>query len=252
MTTAKSTLRPSTHAGLLRFVHYGFMPNRLGYCGPDQNSTLFQYGIAGEADPGLPQVLTKFLGPLPYLRTIAAAAGHQDLFDERVVEAYWLGNDLLERIEAADLYSTIKERFRKEMSPKIMETVAGKVPRGARPHHSFHVFDVWRQVGRLEGNVLASMDSCRISWGTVRSVNGADVIVDRRPLRMSGGKLHLDREEPAHAVRMIEGRGFLSELVPGDLVSMHWGWVCERISPAQALSLERYTMLHLQLANQTI
>ena len=252
MTTGTSTLHPRTRAGLLSFVRYGFMPNRLGYCGPDQNSLLFQYGVAGEADRGLPPVLTKFLGPLPYLRTIASAAGIGDIFDERVVEAYWVGNDLLERIHARDLASTLTERFRKELNPKIMNMVAGKVPQGARPHHSFHVFDVWRQVGRLEGNVLASMDSCRISWGTVRSIDDASVLVDRPALRMEGGKLALGPAEPSRAIRMLEGRGFVTDLAPGDLVSMHWGWICERISVEQAAVLERYTRHHLRLANQTI
>ena len=252
MSDGTRTLAPASRAGMVRFIHYSFMPNRLGYCGPDQNSLLFQYGIAGEADPGLPPVLTKFLGPLPYLRTIASAAGISDIFDDRVVEAYWIGNSLLDHVNARELDTTLRARFARELSPKLMEMVAGKVPQGARPHHSFHVFDVWRQVGRLEGNVLATMDNCRISWGLVKSVEGANVVVDRQPLLMKEGKLALGALQPSPAIRLFDGHGFVSELEPGDMVSLHWGWICERISAAQVRSLERYTGQHLAIANQTI
>jgi hypothetical protein len=166
---------------MLRFIRYGFMPNRLGYCGPDRNNLLLQYGVEGAVDPELPPLLTQFLGPLPYLKAIAYGSGIDDIFDERVVEAYWIGNELLERVRAQELYEGLRERFRKQLSPRMMELVAGKIPSGARPHHSFHVFDVWRQAGRLEGNVLGTMDNCRISWGTVKSVDGGAVMVDRRP-----------------------------------------------------------------------
>jgi len=252
MSEGTRTLAPASRAGMVRFIHYSFMPNRLGYCGPDQNTLLFQYGVAGEADPGLPPVLTKFLGPLPYLRTIASAAGISDIFDDRVVEAYWIGNSLLDHVNARELDSTLRARFARELSPKLMEMVAGKVPQGARPHHSFHVFDVWRQVGRLEGNVLATMDNCRISWGRVRSVDGANVMVDRQPLLIEAGKLALGSPRPTQATRLLEGRGFVTALEPGDMVSLHWGWICERISDRQVLSLERYTGQHLAIANQTI
>lgn len=252
MSQGTRTLAPASRAGMVRFIHYSFMPNRLGYCGPDQNSLLFQYGIAGEADPGLPPVLTKFLGPIPYLRTIASAAGISDIFDDRVVEAYWIGNSLLDRVSARELDSTLRARFGRELSPKLMEMVAGKVPQGARPHHSFHVFDVWRQVGRLEGNVLATMDNCRISWGRVRSVDGAAVMVDRQALVMEEGKLGLGPLQPTPATRLLDGRGFVTALEPGDLVSLHWGWICERVSAEQVRSLERFTGQHLAIANQTI
>jgi poly-beta-hydroxybutyrate-responsive repressor len=246
------TLAPTTRAGMVRFIHYSFMPNRLGYCGPDQNNLLFQYGVAGEADPGLPPVLTKFLGPLPYLRTIASAAGISDIFDDRVVEAYWIGNSLLDHVNARELDHTLRSRFSRELSPKLMEMVAGKVPQGARPHHSFHVFDVWRQVGRLEGNVLATMDNCRISWGRVTSVDGPNVQVSRQPLEMREGKLAMGPPAPTSTQRLVEGKGFVHELAPGDLVSLHWGWVCEKLSDQQVSALERFTAQHLALANQTM
>ena len=44
--------------GTLRFIRYGFMPNRLQYCGPTgENRTLFDYGVERVSDGGLPPLL---------------------------------------------------------------------------------------------------------------------------------------------------------------------------------------------------
>ena len=40
-------------AGQLHFIHYAFMPNRLQYCGGDDNRTLLEYGTAQVVDGGL-------------------------------------------------------------------------------------------------------------------------------------------------------------------------------------------------------
>jgi len=89
--------------GTLRFIRYAFMPNRLRYCGGDDNRTLFEYGVEGASDGGLQPLLRKFSGALPYLQLIARANGLSDPFDARVVEAYWIGNELLEGVEARQL-----------------------------------------------------------------------------------------------------------------------------------------------------
>ena len=41
----------------------------------------------------------QFDGAWAYLESIARAAGIADPLDERVVEAYWIGNDLLDRVD---------------------------------------------------------------------------------------------------------------------------------------------------------
>lgn len=245
-------LPSETQAGVLRFIHYAFMPNRLGYCGPDDNRRLFDHGVEGQADRSLIPSLAQFLGPVPYLRAIAAGAGIPDVFDERVVEAYWVGNDLLRSFASHELYQALRERFRRQLPPKVMDLIADKVPDGALPHHSFHVFDVWLRAGRLDGNVISTLDHCRISWGRVTSVDGSTVGVQRRPIALHEGKLRLAAPEQVYTTRLMDGRGFVTELAPGDLVSLHWGWVCERLSPGQAGDLERYTGHHVRLANQTI
>ena len=62
-------------AGTSRFIRYGFMPNRLRYCGGDDNRTLFEFGPLNLADGGLEALLRRFTGALPYLQLIARPTG---------------------------------------------------------------------------------------------------------------------------------------------------------------------------------
>ncbi len=177
---------PATQSGMLRFIRYAFMPNRLRYCGGDDNSTLFEYGIEQAVDGGLPTLLRRFSGALPYLQLIARSNGIADPFDARVIEAYWIGNDLLLGVEVRQLYDHLLERFRTQMQGRTRELILGKAPAGARPHHSFHVLDVHSRLGELEHS-LATLDNCRVSWGRVVSIELGELVVNRVPLLRRAG-----------------------------------------------------------------
>jgi len=241
-----------TVAGTTRFVRYAFMPNRLQYCGDDDNRTILDYAVADVREPPLVAMLRKFTGAFPYLALIARRNDIADPFDERVVEAYWIGNELLERVEARELYDLLVARYGKELSARTMDRVAAKAPAGARPHHSFHVFDVWRQTERGRNEALATIDSCRISWGTVTAVEAGELVVERAPIVLSAGKLALGPARSERVTRMLEGDGFVTDAAVGDVISIHWSWACEVLTAAQQRSLERYTRLHLGLANRTL
>lgn len=241
-----------TVIGTTRFVRYAFMPNRLQYCGGDDNRTILDYAVADVREPPLVAMLRKFTGALPYLALIARRNGIADPFDERVVEAYWIGNELLERVEARELYDHLRVRYGSELSPRTMDRIAAKAPAGARPHHSFHVFDVWRQTERGRNEVLATIDSCRISWGMVTGVEPGELVVERAPIELREGRLVYGTPRSERVTRMLEGNGFVASAAIGDVVSIHWNWACEVLDERQRRSLERYTAHHLRLANETL
>ncbi len=243
---------PRSLDGTNRFIRYAFMPNKLRYCGGDDNSEMFAYALAAVREPPLETILRKFTGAMPYLALIARSNGIADPFDDRVVEAYWIGNELLDHVEVRDMYASLRERYSARLSPKLMALVANKAPEGARAHHSFHVFDAWRTVEDLTGDVLATLDNCRVSWGAVQAVEGADVIVERRPIEMHEGKLVFGGPRRDRVTRLIGGKGFVTTVAPGDIVSLHWSWVCEVLTPRQVANLSRFTDHHLRLANRTI
>jgi len=236
---------------MLLFIRYAFMPNQLGYCGGNENEILFEHATDGRPDARLAPMLVKFTGAVPYLRTIAAANGIGDPFDSRVVEAYWTGNELLDNVEAGDLYRSLEERFGPHLPAKVRDQMLRKPPAGAKPFHLFHVLDVYRHVESEEVG-MAAMENCRISWGQVRHVDGASVTVDRQPLVLRDGKLALGEVQVERVLRAFEGRGFADDLSPGDWVSIHWGWVCEALDARRLTNLRRASAAHLALANQTI
>lgn len=237
--------------GMLRFAHYAFMPNRLGYCGGSENRLLFEYGIENVADGGLAQLVRQFNGAVPYLQLIARANGIAEPFDSRVVQAYWIGNDLLRRVEVRQLYEHLAERFKSQLQGKARELVLGKAPAGARPHHTFHVLDVYSRTAESPHS-LAMLDNCRVSWGRVLSVAGGELVVERQPLVLHEGKLGLGPAVSERAVRAIDGRGFADAAAIGDCVSIHWGWVCEVFTESECAALAAWTRHHLAIANQTI
>lgn len=237
--------------GTLRFIRYAFMPNRLQYCGGDDNRTLLQYATEGVSDGGLTPMLRRFTGAMPYLELIARSNGLADPFHPRVVEAYWIGNSLLENVQVRQLYDDMLERFGSRLTGRMREIVLGKAPAGARPHHSFHVLDVHSRVGEL-AHSLETLDGCRVSTGRVTAVDDSALVVSRRPLQLIDGKLVLGEPRSERVMRQLDGRGFADAALVGDTVSLHWGWVCEVLTTREARLLERWTQHHLAIANRTI
>lgn len=244
-----------TTDGLLRCSRYAFGPNRLHYCGPDANREIFSYIDEKIADPGLESLLKAFKTMYPYLRLIADANRIKDAFDERVVEAYWIGNTLLDQVQVRAFFSHLREeqQLQKRMGWEAVDVLGRKIVRGAVPHHSFHVFEVWKRTGNLDReHTLESMDSCRISWGRVTAVDGPKIEVTTEPLVILNGKLVLGPSIGKTIVRSLGAEFDIESLQPGQFISMHWGMPCEVITHVQAMELKRRTLDHIRFANETL
>jgi hypothetical protein len=151
---------------------------------------------------------------------------------------------------------SMDQRFRTQVLPEAWRWLAGKPEAGARPTHAFHVFDVFPRVGLMRGGAVGDamqlMDSCRIRWGRVVELQGDQLIVDAVPLELVEGKLRLGAARRQSVRRWLDGAGFVSEVEPGDVVSLHWDWACEVLSGVRLEALRRRTAHQLELANQTI
>jgi hypothetical protein len=241
--------------GILRCSRYAFGPNRLHYCGPDANKEIGEYIKNSETDLGLAHLMKQFQTMFPYLRHISSANGIEDPFDDKVVEAYWLGNNLLETIEKKYFYNHLVDdhRIPKRIGLKSFRIVESKIAAGAVPHHSFHVLDIWKRTGNLQiEHTLESMDECRISWGKVQKTEGPYVYVETEPLSYKDGRLFIGEPIVKKLVRRLESTFDIEQLKPGDITSIHWGVPCEVINARQLKSLKYYTNLHIQLANKTL
>ena len=230
--------------GPLLFARYAYPPNALGLCGADVRRTLLEYGAAGVSDGGLAELARTFDGAWPYLELIASANGIADPLDASVVEAYWVGNELLDRVDPARLVNHVDERFRGRLG-RAREHVDDAVRAGAVPHHCFHVFAVYPWLGLLRSGIvdepLRILELCRITPARVVGAGAQTATVLARPLVHESGQLRLgDPQE--RVVRWSDSDlAFLGQPKPGDLVSLHWDFVCDVLTPAVARRLESET-----------
>lgn len=259
-----SAVSRPTPTGPVLFARYAFGPNRLGLCGPEDWRSLLELGAASgatrsqalEIDHGLRDLAAGFEGAYPYLELIASAHAIEDPMDLRVVDAYWIGNALSDGVDPVLMTRSMDARFRAQLLPEAWKWLEGKPEAGARPTHAFHVFDIFPRVGLMRGGAVTDavglMDSCRIRWGRVIEVSGESLVVNAVPLGLVDGKLALGEPKVQTVRRWLDGTGFVSDVEAGDVVSLHWDWACEVLSPARLDALQRRTMAQLELANQTI
>ena len=249
----KSPGEGSPVAGQLLFARYAYPPNMLGYCGSDDHQALLEYGSAGIVDGGLRELTAAFEGALPYLRMIASAGRITDPFAAPVVHSYWVGSALLDRVDPRTAASFLTEDF-VGRAGSSRDVVMQALDQGGLPHHSFHVLcaSPWaRMLGRGgDDAVLRVLDRCRIRSGTILDTEDEAVVVESRPLRWDGRWLRLGEPSQERARWRSGGYGFLPRPRRGDLVSLHWEWICHRLSPTAASALHRYTALNISVANQ--
>lgn len=247
---------PVAGAGPLRFARYAFGPNLLGYCGPDAAAELFELATDGRDGAGIRALARGFEGAWPYLELIARANAIADPLDERVVDAYWLGSDLLDACATRAFGDSLATRFQPRLRPDAWRWLAGKPAAGARPVHAFHVFDVFPRVGLIRSGstdgLLTVADHCRVRWGRVQEQAGDWLVVESRPLELRAGRLALGAPRAERVRAWRDGRGFLPAIGRGDVVSMHWDWACERLDGGQLGRLAAWTRSALDVANQTI
>jgi hypothetical protein len=234
------------------FARYAFPPNSHGFCGPADHGGFFEHGVAG-AEAGLRDMARQFAGAWPYLQLIAAATGLDDPLDRRVVEAYWVGSPRLDMVSTRAVGDSMEDRFRRLTGARF-GPLTGGVLAGGVPHHSFAVFCVYPYTGLLTDgrkapHALTVLDRCRIRWGRVLGVDGDRVVVESRPLTWDGRQLRLGVPRAETAVRSVDGIGLAGPVRPGDWVSLHWEWVCDRLTEGQVARLRRYTERHLAVVN---
>ncbi len=234
-------------SGLKLAVRYCLPPFRLGFCGPCDRASqraLCDFASGKKISEGKVQkILEKFEAMYPYLCLIASSNKISDPFDERVARAFWVGNKLLDRVEAEDLRRMIMREFTK---PKLLlkkeaEERTSRITGRMVPHHSFHVLVIGSVTGRVD---LAGplKELCRIGWGKVVKTGEKNLLVQYQPLVLT--------KKPPLGKRMEKALEWDRQAVPGikvsNWVSFHWGQVCERLSEGDLSNLKYYTKKTIQ------
>ncbi len=241
--------------GPLLFARFAFPPNRLGLCGPESGLTLPERVRAGRPDPELSRIARGFEGAYPYLELIASENDIADPLDARVVEAYWLGNDLLDRVGPRARHDDLTERFRGRASQREWRWLEAKADGPSAVHHSFHVLEILPRIGLIRGglppDLIGVLERCLVRPGRVASTAADALDVELPPLELVDGRLRLGLPR-LERLSIAAGDGFGDVLRPGDDVAIHWDRVCGRLTPTQAMRLAAVTSRNLAVANTTL
>ena len=231
-------------------ARFSIATNRLRYCGPaDAEPRLYRAITEGDSLDEARRSLARFEALMPYLEAIAELHG-LDPFDRRVVEAYWLGNELLDGFPRAGFEKLLDRLVRRGLPRSMARSLAGRLPDHPIPHHLFHVAFVG--VGNVTGHVASTvpnMEACRPAWAEVRAVEGGRLVVRHPELKWADGRIALGPEvdeDVAYDPRVLPG------VAVGRLVALHWHWPAMLLEPGERARLEEYTRRSLEAANEAL
>lgn len=180
----------------------------------------------------------------PYLSLIARC-NNLNPFDEKVVEAYFIGNQLLENIPFEESCKTIKEILESRGIAQQKIKIILRNLLCFYPHHNFHIIVLLPRFSE-EKPPLHLLDLCRVAWGKIIKRGEREITVEFLPLRekQNGFKLDVKPER----ILLTYPRDLFPQIKIGDIVALHWGKPCAFLNPKQFEFLQRCTQKALEYA----
>jgi len=225
---------------------YGLKPHELGFCGPQvaaKQQILRGFILGRISENEALSVLQKFEGAYPYYQLIAQSNGIADPFDEKVIRAYWVGNELLDKVAIQDLRRTVIEKFSYPgLLPKeIALEKAQAIPEKAKPHHSLHVYIIGSVTGKVDLNDLSVKDLCRVSWGKVLEIVDDKLIVEYQPI-VGNQNLQLGETKKKN---VLWDKEILPVVKINDQISFHWNLAIQVLTAEDIQNLQKYTFQNI-------
>lgn len=181
--------------------------------------------------------LEKFIVLNPYLETISKLAG-LNKFSYKVVEAYWLGNGVLNKAKKED-YLDLLKHFSKQGVPEwLIDELKEKVPENFIPLHLFQVLYIG--VGKASGSVpynMETINNCMVRWGKVKKIKAGKLYLALNSLKRSDKKIVLTSKNISFKYR----DDFLPGLKVGATVAVHWKQVVKVLDKKEEKNLEFWT-----------
>lgn len=235
--------------GLETFFRFVFPPNKLNYCGPEGIHKKIIEFLKGKKElrNELGSSIHEFKAAYSYLKLITKSNFMRDPLDERVVEAYWIGNELLEKVSDSALKRMIHSEFPKfnSVPEEVLLKLVLNFPSGALPHHSFHVFHLFSLTDKVIP-VVEYMDCCRIGFGKVKSFGENKLMISFKPIVALNDNLLFGDT----ALKELD---FIPELFPNlreeSLIAFHWNTACMELTHNQFGSLRHYTQHSMDVIN---
>jgi hypothetical protein len=232
--------------GAEMFARYAYAPNQLGYCGPPDST-----GLLNGTRHDIERAAQQFTGVWPYLQVLSRMTGIADPLDHRLVESYWLGGGLGAKLNPYAFTDALLAVIGPQAG-HYWSHLGSQIANEAAANHCFHVFGVYpwsRLLNRgMDHHPLSVLESCRISWGTVLSTDTVTAIVSCRTLRWDGRALSLSPE----STKRVDVEDGVAPVSEGDLVAVHWGRICDRLTPEKVARLKDSTDHQLLVTNRRL
>ena len=236
--------------GVALASRFSIATNRLNYCGPaEAEPALYRAIVSGQGDAEARRALEGFEALWPYLEAIGKKHG-LDPLDAKVVEAYWIGNELLDSFGRDDFRKILDGLRGRGLPASVAERLNQNLPKEPIPHHMFHVAFVGG--GAVTGHVpttLANIESCRPTWATVFARGPELLHVIRSSLRAENGRLAWGQDRPE---KLVYDPRVVPDVQPGWSVVVHWHWPALILSATQLTSLRDVTERSIAAANEAL
>jgi len=199
-------------------ARFALPPNSLGFCGKDTAPERFKQCFIHGEYTGVEEEIEKFIVLHPYIKTLGEITGRSK-FSYKVIEAYWLGNDLLKQIRPKHYLTLLRNFSEQDVPGWLIEELRNNPPARFIPHHLFQVLFVG--VGRASHAVpfnLESINNCMIRWGKVVEKNEQALKLELHSLKRGINKYVLTKLTASFSYNSE----FLPGLKTGDVVAVHW------------------------------
>jgi hypothetical protein len=218
-------------------ARFSYRPVQLKKCGIfEAHKLLYDYILAKKGPEQIRAILPKFPTMWPYIEQLSAKNKKEGYeIDYDTAEAYWLGNELLDRCSFQDLKTIISKN--PNLNEQSLTYLINNIPEDAIPHHSFNVLYL--------GSSLENMDKCLITWGKVKEIYEHELIVSYRPLQLSEGYYLGDSIDK----KVLYDSKLLPDIAIGDSIAMHWDFAVKKLDTRELSNLEKYTLRNIAAVN---
>ena len=225
---------------------FGLAPNLRGYCGDPKFRNPFSKYLENpskENSTRLRKELGKFGTQKAYLETIAQANGIDDIYDYDVVEAFWIGNRLLDSVKAEDVITLFEKKWvaRKFVSKSRAKEIIDSLPKKLPPlQHTFHPY-LAGFVSKKAPKSARNKDLCRPSWAKVVDLDfGKEkIVVKRKPIVYSEGKFVFGKEKTEKLPFKVGKIPLVKEGAKN--VACHWGVAVKELSRKEESAMKKYS-----------
>ena len=230
---------------------FSLITNRLRYCGPKDAYKDFLLLLQGKHydEEKIKKHFIRYEGLYVYLDYIAKKL-NKNPFDYDIVETYWIGNDLLEKFNDADIKKIIHGLSERGLPKTHADFLIKKLPIGMNLSHSFNVLFVG--VGKTTGSVptnIQTMNKCIISIGKVLKILKEELIVAVSPLIIKKELLEFGNQKIIHVEYKPE---FFKNIKVGDKVGIHWDYACKILTKREETNLKKYTQKNINSINRAL